>query len=127
MARFLPVAVFALVALGIAQPGWAASARSTLALSDFSNMTCAQFTHLSPSQRDSLVRRANLSNPGFGLSTPTITRRNGRIINPSDTGSVAGTPLDAGMIISACQAVSPATTVNEAYSRANSRGVFRIR
>ena len=120
-----PFASLAMLAL-LTGPATAETARSILSNSDISGMSCAAFARLSPSRQDDLVRQANISSPGSSLSSPEIIRSDGTIVT-NDTGSVSGTPLMAGMIISACQAVSPTTSVSDAYARANSGRVIQLR
>ena len=112
-------------ALGLAGPvgAFAQSPGATLAGSGFAGMTCAEFTRMSPRHRDYLVQHANRSAPMLGLAMPMMSGRQGLGMNyPRDTGVVPGTPLSSALIISACQAASPSTTVADAYSRANSGG-----
>jgi len=99
------------LALPLASPLPAlASGASTLSQSGLSGMSCAAFTHLSPARREALVRQANLSASSFGgFSRGAFFRH--------DNGSARGTPLQAGLIIQACQAVPDSTSVGSAYNR----------
>jgi len=119
-------AVFTLglsVVLSIAgtAPGYTQTPSMTLSASGLSGMSCAEFNKMTPRHRDFLVAGANRNSPSFGLAVPTITTRRGATISAQhDTGVVAGTPLSAGLIISACQAASPTTSIGDAYRQANS-------
>ena len=50
----------------------------------------------------------------------SIEFNTGTPVNPGNNTTVPGTPLSAGLLSSACQAVSGSTTLRDAYSYANS-------
>ena len=103
-----------LLAAGLALPLLSAvpalaSGASTLSQSGLSGMSCADFTHLPAAKREALVRQANLA------AGPNLFPRGGFFRH--DTGAARGTPLQAGLIIQACQAVPSSTSVGAAYNR----------
>ena len=105
----VPAIAAALTLSLAAAPAAFASGASTLSQSGLSGMSCAAFTHLPAAKREALVRQANLA------SGPILFPRGGFFRH--DTGAAKGTPLQAGLIIQACQAVPSSTSVGDAYNR----------
>ena len=100
------------------------NAADAVSLSRYGTMSCAQFTHLGQSAQDNIVRKMARAAPPMSLSTPMppkIDPDTGEV--PSASGSpsaVPGTPLTAGQLIAACQAVSPRSSLRSAFARFNS-------
>jgi hypothetical protein len=118
-------AVFGL-SLFATSPSLAQFANPMVALSGGAGATrCGAFLRLGANGQDRLVRRLNAAAPPTTLAPLTIRppRTGGnRQIQPNlPTGRAAGTPLTAGDLVAACQAVSSGATLRTAYSRFNSR------
>ncbi|HVX83059.1 MAG TPA: hypothetical protein VHB23_16955 [Devosiaceae bacterium] len=121
VSALVPALAFALAMAGTADAQFA-SPGATIAASGIGGMSCAEFTHMSPRHREAVVRHA-WGAASSGLASITVQPRIGdRMVTGRDTGSVPGTPLSAGMIISACQAAAPSASVGDAYRQANSGG-----
>jgi hypothetical protein len=102
------------------------SASAVLGSNGLGSMTCGDFSHLSAADRQQLVRTASAGTVGSGLSSITITPKfNDGRLHEGDSGSVVGTPLSAGALISACEAASPSTSLSSAYTFANTGGNVR--
>jgi hypothetical protein len=129
----------------VAVTGSAMAASSGHVLSSkLGSMTCADFTQMSSESQNQLVSEATQEAPGQTLTTPAAgsngnsqaaTNDNGNNANgnangdnsaASDTSgaSASGTSssgtLTAGDLVAACQAATPADTVQDAYAKANS-------
>jgi hypothetical protein len=85
--------------------------------------TCAEFSRMGATARANLVGHMDQQAPARSLSTPVPDDQiinTGTPINPGNNLTVPGTPLTAGLLSSACQAVPGSTTLRDAYSYANS-------
>src|SRR4051794_23985492 len=123
MSRYASSVIFGLALALAGLSGSTVQARSageTLAASGYAGMTCAEFSKMSPRHREALTRQMAAAAPADSLSSLKVLPKDVPPDNRGDAGSVAGTPLDQGMIVSACQAAPPSSTIGDAYSRANS-------
>jgi hypothetical protein len=116
------VGILSLALIG-GSPALAQNVRPDIALttSSYGATTCAQFLHLAMRDRDGLVRRMVNSAPPSSLSTPVITADTN---NPAAAAQLESEmnapPLDAGQLVSACQAAPGNSTLRQAYAYQNS-------
>jgi hypothetical protein len=117
----------------VALTGSAMAANSDHVLSTkLGSMTCADFTQMSSESQDQLVSEATQEAPGQTLTTPATngngnsqaaTNDNGsgdNTNNGSASGASSSGTLTAGDLVAACQAATPADTVQDAYAKAKS-------
>ena len=116
-------AVLTLIAAVPASQAQNYKASDALTVSRHGSMRCADFAALGANQQNSLVRRMATAAPVQSLSTPvgpSIDPQTGeQLSSPNDGAAAAGTPLSAGVLIAACQAASPDTSLKDAYSKFN--------
>ncbi|HTJ58282.1 MAG TPA: hypothetical protein VL418_12035 [Devosiaceae bacterium] len=77
-----------------------------------SSITCGEFMKMSPSAQSAALKRVAASVPPPSLSASPLSPSQGNNQNR------AIRPRNAGQLVAACQAVSPVTTVRNAYMRA---------
>lgn len=87
--------------------------------------SCSQFSGLSRTARADIVRRMVRSAPPQSLAGLTVSRNFKKsgdqpVGDIGNGATVPGTPLTAGELIAACQAVPGHTTLRDAYSHFNS-------
>jgi hypothetical protein len=107
-------------------PVLAQNVRPTVALttSSYGAMTCARFLALGPGGRDGLVRQMVSSAPPTSLSTPAPSLAdNDSAVEVELQQQSNAPPLDAGQLVSACQAAPGNLTLREAYAYQNSAPV----
>jgi hypothetical protein len=122
--QFLLGGAMIILALG---PG-AALAQSAvpsdaLSASSLGATTCAEFSRMDATARARLVSHMDRQAPARSLSNAVPDEEiinTGTPVNPGNNTTVPGTPLSAGLLSSACQAVSGSSTLRDAYSYANS-------
>lgn len=84
--------------------------------------TCAEFSLMGARARAKLVSHMDRQAPARSLSTPVPDDQiinTGTPVNPGNNLTVPGTPLSAGLLSAACQAVSGSSTLRDAYAYAN--------
>ena len=100
-----------------------AAPSDALSASSLGTTTCAKFAQMGAAARADLVSHIVGQAPGRSLSVVMPDEQiinTGTPVNPGNTTTVPGTPLTAGQLSSACEAVSGSSTLRDAYSYANS-------
>src|SRR4051794_11367125 len=111
----------AVVCLGLLAANSAMAATPNLTLStgtgNWAATTCGEFSHLDSTAQANLVTQATEDEPSLtsnsgstNATDPSASNSTDRIRQPN--------PLTPGLLISACQAATPSTTLRDAFSAA---------
>ena len=107
-----------LLAIGLLGSGAAQAQNASSSLSGtVGAMTCSDYTRLSADAQASLLTQTDQSNSSSSLTSNSGVAANS---DKSSNSGAAAIPLNSGQLIAACQAASPSSTVQDAYSHFNS-------
>jgi hypothetical protein len=104
-----------------ANASFAQATNSTDISGPLGSMTCAAFSALGPTAQADAVKQiapASLTSNSGGTTAATPA---------ASSTAAAGTPLEAGQLVAACQAAPATSTVHDAYSAFSSSPVVKAK